>query len=119
MGREATKVVDWSKPQAVSVLEVAFPARVIGTLLPPMSEIPSEFKNYYNDWCGVVSKLFFEGGELPKVKDGIDAAAANGHLQAVLGSFEPQHQHKTYGAAYLISLWYQEPKEWATKNKKK
>lgn len=55
-------------------------------------------------------KLFFLGGKLPKTKDGIDPAKAKRHLMAVLGSFEPKHEHKEAGAGWLMSMWYESPK---------
>lgn len=102
--------IDWSKPQDVDGLTVAFPGNVVGTLLPPMSQIPEEFKNHRNEWCSIAMKLFFSGGRLPQVKAEIDALKAKRHLSAVLGSFEPKHEHKEAGAGWLMSMWYEQPK---------
>lgn len=99
----------WAKPQNIDLGTMVFPANVCDKLLPPMRDIPEEFKKHTNPWCELVSKLFFSGGQLPAVKEGIDAKHAKRHLGAVLGSFEPKHEHKTAGAAYLMSLWYQSP----------
>lgn len=99
----------WEQPQAVSDLDVAFPANIIGKLLPEMAEIPKEFHSSAHPWCSVVSGLFFRGGTLPPTLEGIDRKNAARHLKAVLGSFEPKHEHKEAGAAYLMSLWFQLP----------
>lgn len=100
---------DWSKPIEVDTLTLAFPANVIGTYLPTMSEIPEEFKNRRNPWDACITKLFFSGGRIPKTKEGIDQVTADRHVRTVLGSYEPKHQHKQAGAAWLMSLWYSEP----------
>jgi hypothetical protein len=100
----------WDNPQEVDLLSSIFPGSVCGTLLPPLDEIPNEFKQRSNLWARKASDLFFNGGQLPNLKPGIDPSAAKGHLSAVLGSFEPAHEHKQAGAGYLMSLWYEEPK---------
>lgn len=100
---------NWNQPHTVNDLDVAFPAKVIGTLLPHMSEIPDEFKEPRNKWCDFAMSLFFNGGKLPKVKPGVDANNAKRHLSAVLSSFEPQHEHKEAGAGWLMSMWYEYP----------
>jgi hypothetical protein len=105
------KKLNWDNPHDIDDATAAFPALVTGTLLPPMSEIPKEFTSRRSEWCNIVSGLFFRGGQLPKVKPGIDAMAAKRHLQAVLGSFEPAHEHKEAGAAWLMSQWYELPKK--------
>ena len=100
---------DFAKPAAIDDATFAFPA-TLGGLLPPMDEIPDEFLNSYdNKWVSLVSGLFYKGGNLPATKPGIDAKAARRHIGTVLGSYEPAHEHKIAGAAYLASLWYQEP----------
>ena len=106
-----TKDLNWDKPHDIDDATAAFPARVVGTLLPSMAYIPYEFTSGRSEWCDIVSSLFFRGGYLPDVKPGIDAKAAKRHLHAVLGSFEPQHEHKEAGAAWLMSMWYELPKK--------
>jgi hypothetical protein len=102
--------LSWDKPHDVDDITAAFPASVVGTLLPKMSDIPEEFWDHSNEWCTIAMRLFFIGGELPKVKKGIDPAKAKQHLSAVLGSFEPKHEHKEAGAGWLMSMWYEIPK---------
>ena len=103
------RTVTWDKPHDVSPIDAAFPANVVGTLLPLMADIPEEFHSDHNKWCELVSQLFFLGGKLPKVQAGIDPAKAKTHLSAVLGSYQPKHEHKTAGAAWLMSMWYEFP----------
>lgn len=102
--------LSWEQPHEISDLTLAFPASVVGTLLPPMSEIPDEFNRMTGTpWHSAVATLFYRGGKLPTTKPGIDASNASRHLRAVLGSFEPKHEHKMAGAAWLMSLWYSSP----------
>lgn len=104
-----TTEISYDAPHEVDAVTVAFPAVVVGTLLPLEADIPKEFTNHRNPWCRFVEGLFFDGGRLPKPKDGIDDNAAGNHLMAVLGSYEPSQQHKIAGAGYLASLWYEKP----------
>jgi len=97
------------------VLAAAFsqPMEVTGstnvrTLLPKMNELPDEFDNHYNKWNKAVSTWFFEGirKDAFTVKEGIDKDKAFKHLAAVISSWDLKHEHKTAGAAYLMSLWF-------------
>ena len=99
----------YKTPHPVSDIAVAFPAKVVGTLLPLRSEIPDEFRSLQSPWCQIVSRMFFMGGKFPKTKHGIDEQMARRHITAVLRSFEPKHEHKEGGAAYLMSLWFELP----------
>jgi hypothetical protein len=40
-------------------------------------------------------------------KEGIDRSVAMRHLKCIMSSWEPQHEHKTAGVAYLMSLWFE------------
>lgn len=104
---------DWSQPKEIDPLAAAFGCGTmdIGKYLPPVSDIPDEFRRGSNYWCQLVSKLFFDGGQLPDTKPGIDRSAALLHFRAVLGSFAPKHEHKEAGCAYLLSLWCDPPAE--------
>lgn len=100
------------RPQKVTDVELAFPARVVGTLLPETSDIPEEFHflNRSNSWIELVGRWFFQG--LPKdvqfyAREGISAEDAYRHVRACLGSFEPKHEHKVAGCAYLLSVFFE------------
>lgn len=102
-------MTDYSTPHYVSDLDAAFPPDVSGTLLPDFKSLPDEFMKWHtNPWCDTVEQLFFNGGDMPPLKDGISKAMAVRHLSTVLRSFEPQHEHKIAGAGYLLSLWCKE-----------
>ena len=98
------------KIQEVSIIDVAFGGN-IKKLLPKWEEIPEEFKNMNNStkWNKVVSDWFFCGLKNAEwiPKDGIDSSKALAHVRAILVSFEPKHEHKEAGCAYLLNEWFE------------
>ena len=95
-------------PQEVTNLDLAFGARALD-LMPPMSEIPAEFKNHRNTWVKLQSDWLFHGLDKSATfqpRDGIDGACALRHLAVIQNSFEPKHEHKEAAVAYLASLWF-------------
>ncbi len=101
----------WTLPTDVDDIMLAFPAGVVSNLMPPMDEIPSEFRNHsMSGWNRWQAEWFFNGlKELPVAKDGVDQHLAIRHLKAIQGSFEPKHEHKEAAVAYLASLWFVAP----------
>lgn len=97
------------KPVAISDVELAFPANVIGKLLPEWNAIPAEFRERRSPWCRIAGDAF--AGVNSKIeialRSGIDRSLATRHLRACMGSFEPKHEHKIAGVAYLLSLWFE------------
>lgn len=109
----------WDKPQIVSDMDYAFGSKEnMRTLLPSMAEIPEEFKaprghgEVAQKWIQVVDDWFFKGVKIESVvmKNGIDRRVATRHLGCILHSYEPRHEHKVAGVAYLMSLWFEELK---------
>lgn len=100
----------FNKPQVVEGIDLAFGGDM-KKLLPPMSEIPEEFQRNKTEWNKLVSTWFFRGLKsfdcVPK--SGIDKGVALGHISAIMRSWEPQHEHKEAGCAYLLSLWFEKP----------
>jgi hypothetical protein len=96
-------------PKEVSEVLQAFPAIVIGDLLPIWGDIPEEFKTGRTPWHELFHVWFYEGlGEDSKfhAKDGIDAEKAWIHINTCISSYEPKHEHKEAGAAYLMSCFF-------------
>lgn len=95
-------------PQEISDVLMAFPADITD-LLPPMEEIPEEHKSWDNPWSKLTRKWFFSG--LGKAywspRGDVDQETAIRHIQAILGSFAPKHEHKEAGVSYLLSRWFQ------------
>ena len=83
----------------------------IKKLLPAMVDIPEEFKchNRPTEWNQLFSTLFFCGGSIAHLvaKPGIDKTNAIKHIRACMASWEPKHEHKEAGCAYLFSLWFE------------
>jgi len=111
--KQAIKDKDFSKPWPVDPITVAFPAEALSRM-PNWETIPEEFKDRYSDnkWRRFVADWFFHGIIALKIdlKDGIDKDIAWSHLQSIIGSFEPKHEHKEAAVAYLASLWFNEIK---------
>lgn len=98
----------WDQPTKVDKLTVVFGPSNIGDLLPAYDAIPDDFKRG-NQWTRVIADWFFSGlGKDTTIvpKAGIDRIEALAHVRACLGSFEPKHEHKTAGCAYLLSRWF-------------
>jgi hypothetical protein len=101
----------FTQPTPVRDIDIAFGGR-IAALLPPTEEIPAEFDRWSNPWNEFITGWLFEGVTGEKLaaltaKAGVDKDTALRHLAAVLSSFEPKHEHKTAGCAYLASLWFE------------
>jgi len=101
----------WATPAEVTDLDVAFGPARMGDLLPAYYEVPDEFRNHNArgiEWNNVASHWFCFGlkGKLVP-KPGIEKQAALRHLAAVMGSYQPKHEHKIAGVAYLMSLWFE------------
>jgi hypothetical protein len=83
-----------------------------GKIIPAMKDIPEEFKNYpaKNKWCRLFNDWFFSGVKNLKMvpKAGVDAPKAMRHIKTILGSFEPQHEHKEAAVAFLLSEWFED-----------
>jgi len=102
---------NFSKPTNVNNAEMAFGVKAMD-LMPAYPDIPNEFKSQDNPFVKWQQKWFFSGLErkdIPKSKKGIDQNQAIRHLAAIQRSFEPQHEHKEAGVAYLASLWFETP----------
>lgn len=97
----------WSVPQAVSPVEMVFPARV-AHLMPEYDDIPEEFRRGRSPWNDLQATWFFEGIADAEFypAEGIDTQAAFTHAKAIQGSFEPKHEHKEAAVAYLLSRWF-------------
>lgn len=95
----------WNEPKVVARKDRS----KVELYLPDWNDIPEEFKDSRNKWCRVVSGIFFLGNDFPKVKAGIDENICHEHLDTVLRTWKPSHEHKEAGAAYLMSLWCEFP----------
>lgn len=102
---------DFSKPQEVTAIELAFPATV-RHLTPEFESIPKRFRFGSTPQNKLQQRWFFSGvqkSDFPPTKEGIDREVALRHLACIQGSFEPKHEHKEAAVAYLMSLWFDFP----------
>jgi len=103
---------DWEVPKEISGLDILFAADVVGKFLPPWDEIPEEFRRNWHrsiGWPKVAETWFFSGlpeGTVFTPKDGIDESKALCQIAACLRSFEPSHEHKIAGVAWLMDLFF-------------
>lgn len=96
-------------PITVSDLDLAL-STDITKMMPPMSEIPSEFKGGSTVWSRWQAEWFYSGlSNYPTPKEGINIDLAMRHLATIQNSFEPSHEHKRSAVAYLASLWFEKP----------
>lgn len=98
----------FSQPHEIDGATAAFPGRV-DHLIPPYAEIREKYgyartwgNRLFNDW-------FFSGiksvdGLVPR--EGIDKAKALRHIATVMRSFDPKHEHKEAGCAFLFDKWF-------------
>jgi hypothetical protein len=97
-------------PQEVDDATIAFPATVMH-LMPVMEAIPEDYPRKY-EWQDFITQWFFFGWEKATTKywlythPEIDGNKAIRHIRAVIGSYEPKHQHKEAATAWLMSRWF-------------
>lgn len=94
----------------LSMASVAFPADALDWM-PKHKDIPDVDKK----WDHIASKWFYSG--LPKdvkfyPKEGVNPKDSMRAMQACLGSFAPKHEHKMAAAAFLLSEWFVDIKNW-------
>ena len=102
-------LLGFEHPKEITDLDMAFGGKM-SELLPPYDKLPEDFQRRRNSWTNMVDRWFFSG--LPKdtpivVKEGIDGQKALRHIKTIMSSFQPKHEHKTAGCAYLLSIWFQ------------
>lgn len=98
-------------PIKLEPFDTAFGGKAM-EILPPYDQIPNEFKGFdtNNPWVKWQEDWFFYGLKCyPEPKEGIDLDLAMQNLQCAQRSFEPKHEHKSAGVAYLGSLWFNSP----------
>jgi hypothetical protein len=97
----------------VSSLDMAFGCKAL-EMMPAMKEIPKEFKEFkdfnQSKWNKLFNDWFFGGLASLKItpKKGVDKNKALAHIKTIMGSFDPSHEHKEAGVAYLMSEWFED-----------
>lgn len=87
--------------------------------MPRYDTLPDDFKRHNgNDFCRAVTSWFFKGASSTQhgllidgmkfsAKPGVDRVKALRAIKAVLGSFEPKHEHKEAACAFMLSEWFE------------
>ena len=98
---------DWSVPQKVSDVMLAFPADIIGELIPEWDDLPVEFRERRSGYEELARYAFLNAVSFKEeiLKDGVDREMADRQINAIARSFQPKHEHKEAAMAYLLSLW--------------
>jgi hypothetical protein len=100
----------FDQPTVVDDVLYAFPGH-LDKLLPEWDAIPEEFKTNgrENPWVHFTNVWFGFGwpekSEL-YVRPDVEPETAFRHMHTILRSFEPKHEHKIAGVAWLMSRWY-------------
>ena len=93
----------------ISDLDLAFGV-IANQILPKYENIPDKFKRGNTKWNRLFNDWFFSGlTELKLVpKDGVDKNKALRMIKCCMGSFEPKHEHKEAGVAYMLSGFFKD-----------
>lgn len=91
----------------VTTVELAFPANVIQHM-PKWEDIPDEFQKGDTRENEFITQWFFRGIKKFKLipREGVDGNKALNHIQMILASFEPKHEHKEAACAFLVREWF-------------
>lgn len=97
------------QPVTVTDLDIAFGR--ISALMPDRETLDEQWGKRDRSWGSkLFSCLFYTGGQFNLTpKPGIDRSVALRHIRAIMGSFEPKHEHKEAACAYLFELWFEQP----------
>ena len=102
------------RPHIVKDIEVSYGGDTrLSELMPPMEEIPSEFKNMRDlnhKWCCLIDDWFFAGLDIKKIKpkDNINPNDAIRHIATILRSRACTHEHKRAACAFLASKFFED-----------
>lgn len=91
-------------PREIPPVLYAFPAQV-EALMPTWDAIPDDFKRQ-NEWVRYVEAWFFHGFTGLFTREDIAGEDAYRHLDTILRSFQPKHEHKVAAVAWLASRWF-------------
>ena len=87
------------------------------THMPTYAKLPEEFQKEKSPFCDVAARWFYSGGKRDgkaliigdytlTPKEGVDDAKALKAIKAILGSWEPKHEHKMAACGFMLSEWF-------------
>lgn len=93
-------------PQPATDLDLAFPASVLGTFLPRPTWVGESLNPWLNSPWGRLADSIF-AGQLPDLELTMehDLQLVSRHIRVCMGSYQPRHQEKIAGVAFLLALW--------------
>lgn len=86
--------------------------------MPKFETLPDKFQDFCNNlYCDAVANWSYSGGnmfltgvaisgDIFTAKDGVDSTKALRAIKAVLGSWEPKHEHKLAACGFMLSEWF-------------
>lgn len=78
--------------------------------LPRKEDIPEAFWKDSHPAARACQMIFFKGGKFSdygfKPREGVSAGKATAAIGAALASFDPKHEHKIAGCAFLLDQWF-------------
>lgn len=107
----------------LQIPELDGPSVIFGNIkhMPKYNTLPEEFQDWHRQrpHCEAISQWFAKGAKLIppdtieiegarfKAKSGVDPEKALRAIKAVLGSWEPKHEHKIAACGYMLSEWFE------------
>lgn len=92
-------------PRPASDVDLAFPATVIGTFLPRPEWIGDRSQWLSSPWGRLTDGIFAGRPDDLGCTFEHDHELVWRHIRVCLGSFEPSHQDKIAGIAFLLAVW--------------
>jgi len=99
----------FAQPANIDGLDVAFPTSV-DHLMPAYRDLDEKYRRHYGTWGNrLFSDWFYCGlkstdGLVPR--EGVDKQKALRHITTVMRSWDPKHEHKEAGCAFLFDKWF-------------
>lgn len=91
-------------------MDLTFPTKVM-EMMPAYKDIPKDYPER-RKYMSIISDWFFNGakGKVFIPRPGVKEMEALAHISCIMRSFEPKHEHKIEGCAWLLNEWFSEVK---------
>lgn len=80
--------------------------------MPRYDAVPDNFKRMNDPYASFISSWFFSGISQPELarlrpREGVNQSKALAAIGTIMRSFEPKHEHKEAGCAFLLHAWFE------------
>lgn len=80
--------------------------------MPRYDIVPDDFKRSSNQYAAFIASWLFPGisqTELARLRprEGVNQSKALAAIGTIMRSFEPKHEHKNAGCAFLLHAWFE------------